>query len=283
MDVSSTSRSEEIMALQRHRGFTLIELLVVISIIAILVAMLMPSLVRAKELARRIMCLSNQRHMVTAAHTYVADNNDFFPVAYYFASDSERVCNYAWDLTTVVELQRPGQPLTVVPGLLWGGGVDIKIQQCPSFDGAANWGTDPFTGYNYNASYIGHGQGEHGPQDKNGIVPPARVGDIKNPTATAMFGDGQYAGGANKLMRAPWPNPNDQAVGTGMRTAGTQGYRHLNQTNAAFCDGHAESPTQRFTENSDGAGNVAAGTGFLSKDNSAYGSSAPITYGWCID
>jgi prepilin-type processing-associated H-X9-DG protein len=69
-------------------------------------------------------------------------------------------------------------------------------------------------------------------------------------------------------MRAPWPNPGDDSFRG--RWAGTQGFRHHKRSNAAFCDGHAESFRARFVENEDGATNVAPDTGFLSADNSLY-------------
>ena len=57
-------------------GFTLIELLVVIAIIAILAALVMPALSRAKAAAKRVQCLSNQRQLITVWQQYAGDNRD---------------------------------------------------------------------------------------------------------------------------------------------------------------------------------------------------------------
>jgi prepilin-type N-terminal cleavage/methylation domain-containing protein/prepilin-type processing-associated H-X9-DG protein len=68
--------------MRRSIGFTLIELLVVIAIIAILMAVLMPGLRAAKELARGSACLANQKSLVLAYTMYAGENDDLIPVGF---------------------------------------------------------------------------------------------------------------------------------------------------------------------------------------------------------
>lgn len=69
-------------AVRRPPAFTLIELLVVISIIALMVAILLPALTKAREQAKQIKCLSNTRQIVIGLASYAMDNDGLYPALF---------------------------------------------------------------------------------------------------------------------------------------------------------------------------------------------------------
>lgn len=259
------------MSLSKNNAFTLIEMLVVISIMALLMGMVLPSLSKARQLAKRIYCLNNMRQMTIAANTYACTNDDHYPLSYLTKKRNGIRYFYSWDFTTYKDWSVTPTKEVIQPGLLWQGQTIEKVHQCPSFKGSHNWMADPYTGYNYNTSYIGINEAVS-------PVSSARTIDVKNPSQTVIFGDGQFESGANKMMRAPFSNPRDASFSDVGRAAGTQGYRHLKQTNVAFCDGHVQSWKHLFI-NTDPIGKTQLDgynathdikIGFLSKDNSMY-------------
>ncbi len=252
-------------------GLTLVEMLVVISTTALLLGALLPSLRAARAQTRRTVCLSNLRQMAIAAQNYTQLNDEYYPPAYL----TERVDGVqyyrAWDFTSWRVWNGPTAVRHVKPGLLWMGLTLDKVQQCPSYRGDTNSFEDPYSGYNYNISFIGR-------NETTSPVGSAKTGEVRHPAQTVLFGDGQYEDGANKFMRAPYGNPRDASFSDAFRHAGVQGFRHLRKTNAAFCDGSVRSLAVVYTETEASAKAILDKhneeaevlIGFLSEDNRLY-------------
>jgi prepilin-type N-terminal cleavage/methylation domain-containing protein len=161
-------------------GFTLIELLVVVAIISILVALLMPSLQRAKESGRRAACTDNMRQIGMALQMYCDDNEGTFP--FFYSYDGY---DHYWPTTGNFRSSYAGSP---------------KIFRCPSINLNDPGYAQMFGSYQTHYCLNDFVTNWKGPSDQGGlgyrsrwlggawISPIARITDIKMPSKAALVG-----------------------------------------------------------------------------------------------
>lgn len=206
--------------MKKQTCFTLIELLVVIAIIAILAAMLLPALSAARERARSSNCTGNLRTMGLANVMYANDNKDYAVPAYARAAGTG-MKNDWFGLLADMGGQGNKKGVQGPYGVVW-----PATFECPSAT-EYHWGVAGSVGSWY-TNYLLNGWLYDKSEGKNVSDKYFSMGQVNDPSATFMISESKtyvdvYTESANKIK-----------------------YRHGQNANCAFLDGHCGSGNNKF-------------------------------------
>jgi prepilin-type N-terminal cleavage/methylation domain-containing protein len=211
----------------RWRAFTLLELLVVIAIIGILAALLLPALARAKERAKRIGCLNNQKQLGLAWEMYSGDFNGRMAINDCEGPDPYRSTSNSWVVgNAMVDID----PATITSGSLFSYIKNAAIYKCPADLGMIKDTTIPRYRSFSLSGYM------NGPADNTtwGVQPLRQTSQIQNTSKTLTFidedvntlDDGHFLYTADTTNFNNWLN--------------IPGWRHQHGTVLTFADAHSE-------------------------------------------
>ncbi len=231
---------------QSQSAFTLVELLITISIISLLLAILLPSLSSAREQARTTVCASNIRQITIANLAYSIDHNDHLcPGAKNFLTNLHR-----WHGSRPF-VNQPFNPTSgpLVPYL----SADKKIRNCPTFRRFSEFATNAFElgngGYGYNNAFLGRQLKKITPtlytveSDQSGVS----LTRVHAPANTLLFADAAFA--ATQPIEYSFAEPRFHPEYPA-RTDPSIHFRHQNNANVAWSDGHVDRKPLTFTHSS---------------------------------
>ena len=251
-------KTKKQVSLQQQRvltGFTLIELLVVIAIIAILAAMLLPALSKAKEKAKSISCLSNSKQVILATRMYLDDNGGAFQPLHETRA-GHGADWYPYDASTFI-VNNPN-------AIFWQDRLRLdkfapsrKVFDCPSMTWLAALGAGGSKSTN-NTLGIGINWPEFGGTGAAGTYPAIKESSVSKPVDCLVFADAGAATTGTKDLNADlWVEDKQYDVILGLVGTGCSYFRspsgganfisgdaralprHNKRVNASFVDGHA--------------------------------------------
>jgi prepilin-type N-terminal cleavage/methylation domain-containing protein/prepilin-type processing-associated H-X9-DG protein len=253
-------------------GFTIIELLVVVAVIAILAALLLPALAKAKERGKYIVCINNLKQIGTAFLLYVDEHEDAFPGAAADTPMSPAGADWIyWNYNDPIVSAYPGRN-DIRNGAIarYTGGFNPDLYRCPLDHQArdradaqrANPGmiTYPFS-YSATSVFVSADLANPALADNHGILSlmsdnpgeislPFLSARITNPSHKLMVVEEYVQRGLpddGRWTPTTTPQPGlSHAPSWPMRPEGHLSNRHRGRGNAVFCDGHVETVKPSF-------------------------------------